>query len=563
MGDSPSRLLATLERQRLEYGGAAAGRRLALLQALERRALPRAAEVQRLHEALCFLRAYPDDARVLAQVERMLAGFDRRRDLRRHRATLADSGIAGTDIRFRFFAPMASWLARHWPGRLAIRWREFENQDLLERLLPLLVHFGETPAIDEYAFPVREWIRRLKGPHETGASFLIRRFERLKVDPFARELLYDELDVPMVLAPGPGTPSRTRAKHPTAAVAYPRGPIVRARPALRAEIIRPPRAVRLLEPREGRRLIDLAREAMVTRQRDLDVFSWASEDDVRLVDCGEGLSFACVGAIPERRLLLEAVYGYLTLRNGVPVGYVLSGALFESAEVAYNVFETYRGAEAAAILGRVLAMIRALFGAGSFMIPPYQLGEGNDEALRSGAWWFYQKLGFRPRDAATLGLMRRELGLMKRRPSHRSSTPRLERLARTSLYFHLGAPREDVMGRLALPNVGLHVSRYLAGRFGADRERGARECMSEAAELLGVRSPRGWSRGERIAWERWSPLVMILPGIRRWSPANRRALAAVIRAKGARGEADFVRAFDRHGPLRRAIAKLAEREPDG
>mgnify|MGYP006270346331 CR=1 FL=1 len=41
---------------------------------------------------------------------------------------------------------------------------------------------------------------------------------------------------------------------------------------------------------------------------------------------------------------------------------------------------------------------RAAAGADAFTIYPYQLGHENDEALRSGAWWFYQKSGFRPRD---------------------------------------------------------------------------------------------------------------------------------------------------------------------
>jgi hypothetical protein len=41
-----------------------------------------------------------------------------------------------------------------------------------------------------------------------------------------------------------------------------------------------------------------------------------------------------------------------------------------------------------------------LFDVDSFTINPYQLGDGNDEALASGAWWFYYKFGFaraRPR----------------------------------------------------------------------------------------------------------------------------------------------------------------------
>ena len=106
--------------------------------------------------------------------------------------------------------------------------------------------------------------------------------------------------------------------------------------------------------------------------------------DVRLVEWGEGLQFACMGAVPERRLLLEAVYGFLTLKNGVPIGYVLTSALFGSSEIAYNVFETYRGGEAALVYARVLAVARSLFRSESFTIYPYQLGHDNPEALRSG-----------------------------------------------------------------------------------------------------------------------------------------------------------------------------------
>jgi hypothetical protein len=74
----------------------------------------------RLHEALCFIRAYPDDAAVLAQVQTMLAEFDRRSDLRAHRLALADSGIAGTALHYRFFAGQAQWLARRWPEKLRL-----------------------------------------------------------------------------------------------------------------------------------------------------------------------------------------------------------------------------------------------------------------------------------------------------------------------------------------------------------------------------------------------------------------------------------------------------------
>jgi hypothetical protein len=518
--------------------------------------------VWRLHETLCFLRAYPDDAAVLARVERMLDRFERRPDLKRHHRKLTDTGIAGTSIHYRFFAPTASWLVRRWGDRVTIDWARFRNQDRLEAFLPLLALYAETPGLDEIAFTAREWIERMKGRRETDAAFLTRRFDALPGGPFVGEKLYDDLDPPLLLAPGPDTPARGREKYGRAPLAFQTRPLSRARPSLEEEVRHPPLAIRPLSPRAGQELIDLARAAMVTRSRDLDVFSYADRNDVCLVDCGQGLQFAGFGAIPERRLLLEAVYGFLTLKNGVPIGYVLASALFGSAEVAYNVFDTYRGQEASIVYGRVLATLGHLFRASSFTIVPFQLGHENEEALRSGAWWFYQKLGFRPRHRATLGLMREELRRIRRDPAHRSPRPTLEKLSRENLYLTVGPTRGDVLGLLPLANVGLRITRYLARRFGSDREEAARVCAEEAGQRLGVRSRAGFSPGERLAWERWGPLVVALRGLEGWRPAEKRALVEVVRAKGRRRESEFVARFDRHRRLRRAVRALAEgREP--
>src|SRR5262245_19480183 len=114
MGSRSLRVLESLERARADFGGPAADRKLEALRALEPARLATAAQVRRLHECLCFLRACPDSPELLAVVERMLDGFERRADLRRHADSLADSGIAGTTIRFSFFADTALWLAaRH------------------------------------------------------------------------------------------------------------------------------------------------------------------------------------------------------------------------------------------------------------------------------------------------------------------------------------------------------------------------------------------------------------------------------------------------------------------
>ncbi len=545
-----------------EFGAPAlAQEKVELMQRVGRRALSSARALSEFHECLCFLRAYPDDARVLAEAERWLDGFAARADLRRFHGELADTGIAGTDITYPFFAEMALWLAERWPDRLHVVWDEVEDPERIEGLLGLIGHYAETPYFDEWTYPMRRWCELLSRPGEADGAFLVKRLHALGLPPHVHEWLYQELGLVLRLTGAAHTPSRSRAKRSTGAVHFQRSPLDRSRPRLEQALGETDFSVRDVAPAEGRRWIDLAREALVTRSRDLDAFSYGDPNDVRLIDFGDGLVFAMVGVNPQRRLLLEAVYAFLTLHNGVPIGYVLNSALFGSAEVAYNVFESFRGGESAKIYGRVLAMLRRLFGADTFAIYPYQLGDENEEGLRSGAWWFYQKLGFRAKHAPTLALMQRELARQRARPKARSSRATLQKLARENVYYHAGKTREDVIGVLPLSHVGAAVSRSLAQRYGADLERGARECEARAQKLLGARAIASWTRGERLAFERWAPLVTILPGIERWSKEQRKQLLDVVRAKGARRESEFVARFDRHARLRQAIVELCRQAP--
>ncbi len=555
---TPRDALRALEAARTERGPAAAARRLVALDVVLRAPFSTAKQVESLHEALCFLRAWPDDAAVLARTEFLLARFARRPDLKRHRSALEDSGIAGTRTRFPFFAGTARWLAARWGGKLRVDWKAFEKGAALERLLPLVSLWAETPALDELDLGTRGWVNRLKGPRETDAAFLVRRLATVGRGTFEKEWAWEGLELPLVLEPGPGTPSRTNACLRTAPVVFQTRPLDRGRPDVRRELARPPLSVAAVPRREAERYLDLAREAMVARARDLDAFQWGDPQDVRLVTYPDGLAFAAIGVVPERRLLLESVYGFLTLKNGVPIGYVLTSALFGSSEIAYNVFESFRGGESGLVYGKVLSMTRALFGSDVFTIFPYQLGGyGNPEALQSGAWWFYRKLGFAPRAPRAVALMNEEERRMAADPKHRTSVPDLKVLASENLYWFGGRVRSDAIGLVELPNVGLRVVDAVRSRFGSDRERAEAVLTAEAARLLGARTA-AWSPAERLAFRRWAPLVSVLPGVEAWSPEEKRALAAVIRAKGGRRESDFVRLFDAHRKLRKAVVELAK-----
>jgi len=233
----------------------------------------------------------------------------------------------------------------------------------------------------------------------------------------------------------------------------------------------------------------------------------------------------------------------------VPIGYLQADLVGRSAAVSFNTFDTFRGGEAAFTFGRLLAVLRHVFGVDAFSIEPYQLGQGNDEGIDSGAWWFYFKLGFRPRAAAARELADAELARMRRRPAHRSSPATLRQLAAHHLFLDFDARRRTPLPPLA--SIGLRVSRLLAAH-GEDREAAAARVQAQAAAALGLRPARRAGHGERRVLANFAPLVL-LADASRWPPDERRSLLALMRAKAAASELDYARRFAAHRSFCRAL----------
>ncbi|MDZ7652520.1 MAG: hypothetical protein U5L03_08230 [Burkholderiaceae bacterium] len=552
--------LTALERIKLRCGAGIAARRLQLLRRLDRTRLKSAAAVQRLHELLCFLRAYPDDAAVAAQVERMLARFAQRADLRVHRDELAATGIAGTTQWFPYFWPTARWAVERWPALLQFDRSDKEAADNLLKALPLLASPLEAAAIKERRLDGFAAIDRLRGK-QTDAAFVVRRVAALPASEPLREAIYDAINPSCHLQPGrsvPGrsaatmTPSRTLDRLPVKP-AYRTAPFTAGRADLRAELERAPRAFRCLSLRDGARVIDLARRALAVRERDLDAFAWGNERDVWWVDDFDGRAYALIGMQPARRAPVAAIYGTLYLQNGVPVGYGQSDHVGRACALSFNLFDTFRGSEASHVLARVMAALHAVFGAASFSVEPYQLGQDNDEGIASGAWWFWLKHGFAPREAEALKAARAEQQRSARNPAHRSSEDTLRQLARWHLYFELDPAQPTPLPPLA--DLGLRAAATLAS-IDDDRDAALARCLKQAQRACGLRSERALSPAEREAWRQWAPLLALLPGLPRWPRADRQAICNLITAKAAPSEREYVLRLAAHARLRHAL--LAE-----
>ena len=547
--------LERLEALRETFGTSAASEKLQLLADLEHKSLGRAADVERLHEALCFSRAWPDNPKLLATVHRMLKNFSDRADLNRFAGALENSGIDGTDIRFKFYRVTALWLAQRCGESLHLDWQQFEDKDRLSRTLESLALFSERGALRQYFYDAPDWIDRMRSEDETDAAFLARLFTAPGGDAALLDHVYDELDISFHLSTSIATPTRTQEYVRPKAIQYQRRNIKRSVVDLRGAANSNIRFEKV-NGRQATRWVDLAKSAMVARSRDLDAFAHASADDVMRVYCQHGIQIVLIGMLPEKRYLLECEYGYLMLRNGVVVGYGTGTGLFGSCQIAFNLFPTFRGAATAELYASVLATFHKFFDADTFSVDSYQIGADNDEAIDSGAWWFYARMGFRPRDKGALKLADAELRKAQKK-GYRSSKDTLRRLANYPLYFSLGRKRQDVLPMVCTDSISLGVLDYVSRRFGSQREAGARRCSQELSKALGVDSIADWTADEQLMLHRLSPVIAAVADVKRWPKADRDALAEVIRAKGGVHEADYLKLFDAHTRLRRAIAAFA------
>lgn len=518
----------------------------------------------RLHERLLFLAAFPPGPRVLREAERLLASV--REGVEAFEAAGVDlsafddtetAGIAGTEIATGFSYDLTRWLVARFPARVRIAWELVDQPDRLGSALPRLIPLLEEESLADANVPYREWGEAAaRAGGRRALSWLLSRFEALPLPPRDRAELYDALGLPLAWDLREAGSSRTGMRGPRRTIFFHRGPLLsRAAVSLEAELARPPLPLRRLSRRQGERILDLARRADAVRYRELYGFTYGDPARVLAARPGRGVEIYLNGLPPERRLPLRAGYSGFALKNGVPVAYVEGLALFERMEVGFNVYYTFREGESAWIFAQILRLFRQVLGSRSFSIDPYQIGRENEEAIASGAYWFYRKLGFRPTDAPRRRISAREEARIHRDRTHRTPPRLLRRLAAGNLLFEVPAGGSSEWDRFHVRNLGLAVVRRMAREFRGDATAIRRACSTSVARGLGVR-PLSWPAPERRAFDDLALLLGLVRGLPNWSPAERKAAVAICRAKGGLDERRYLRLLQRHARLRAALLRL-------
>ncbi len=566
------RRLDELGRLQGAYDGAgeAARAKLDVLRSLRAAPLLRAGELLRYHDILLFLRAYPDDRSVLREVERQLRDFPARVEAlksaapERWEAELSDQGVVGGSVSNVFSHEMTEFLAHRHGEHVDVDWDEYQDSEAANFLgmLSPLVSWCENDAIEnDDQFDPRTWLELSRSSGDP--SGLSAALTLLRTSGLSRELagaLYESGEIPVRWRLVDGAASRTLARLPWKDFFFQRGPLAGRTSDLRADLRRPAPPLRAIPAAAGRDYVRAVREALAVRCRELHPLTHASPSEVYLYEPGRGVQIVVYGCAPDVRLPLESNFGAMLVRNGLPVGYGVGAMLLDRAEIAINIFPAHRRGESSWIIEQFFRLFVHHFGARVLVVRSYQVGDDNDEALESGAFWFYYKLGFRPAGKAIAKLAERERALLQADRRRRTPLHLLRRLSKGDLFFRLDEAGSSEWSELRVADLGYTVTRFVARKFGGRRAAAESACVEQVAKALGLDRRRRWTENEITGFRRLAPLLACIPGLGRWRPAEKQLLARIIRAKGSRRERTFVLLVQRHARLREALWNLARAE---
>lgn len=415
-------------------------------------------------------------------------------------SSLHNSGIAGTPVVAAFSLAITCWLVERFGDDVTLASVEGDPELVMALLEPTLDPM-EQEVLSEQPLRWPAWRARHLG-RERAAQLrrLLRLINRMPGDPVEHEASFAAMRVFVRWKIPPDAPVLTTGRFGVGDLRFHPGKLRRRATAAAAWKEGPGRPVRL-DQGDRRALVDVARGTLAALLSETEPFSYASEAEVELHDLGRGIQVALFPCIAGKKLALEAYVGYLLLKNHVPVAYGGGWVLGRQARFGINVLPPFRGGESAVLLTQLLRLYAHRFSLKCFLVEPFQIGKGNPDGIRSGAFWFYWRLGFRPRQPDLLALAEAEARRL-RTPGTRTAPALLRQLSESVMRWE--TPLTERWDPIDVDQVGAQVSRYILTEFDGDRA----TAQARSARILGLKDRRlavllaalapeeGWPRRE-------------------------------------------------------------------
>lgn len=225
--------------------------------------------------------------------------------------------------------------------------------------------------------------------------------------------------------------------------------------------------------------------AMIFLARETDPTTYMCLDSIRFFQLDRGISIALYGMDEERQLPFESYIGFTLFKNGWPCAYGGSWVFGKKAKFGMNVFEPYRGGESGYIMCQLLRTYKQYFDLESIEVEAFQFGLDNEDGIKSGAYWFYYRYGFRSMDKGIALLAEKEKEKMSKRPGYRSSEAILRRFTKSSMQLKWGNSQRYTIDIIIDEIYRMNIRQFRNNH--AEMERKALELISYSSDFLSAK----------------------------------------------------------------------------
>lgn len=540
-------------------------KKLSLINKLSKQIITGSETLIEYHDIISFIRAYPDNAQIFRAVEHELKSFDKRIDqyksLTRDKQAedLFNSGIVNTTTEHSYSLGATEHLLSEHADAVSIDWEtNDEVPEKISNIIQYLVAWQENDTLDNDDYlSIPDWLELARGNKTIGdLETFTKLVQRSNLPRDIQIHLFDNLDITTTWDLTDSKSSCTLKRLPCKNRFYQKEPIKKRTNNLRAELKKPTARLRHLSHKEGKEKVQAINEVLAVRNRELFPITYANPNEVYCFEPGRGMQIFLFGADHHIRLPLETNYGAMLVRNGLPIGYGIAATLFDRVEIAINVFPAFRAGESAFIIEQFFKLFHTHFGSNLFLVRSYQMGDGDDEPLKSGALWFYYKLGFRAVKDRIRKMVNKEYELIKKTKGYRSPIEKLRKLAKSDVFMHADENKMTGFEELSLINPGKIVTEY-ATKFDGNRNLMVQKSITKISKILPMKNRNHWSHNEIISLERMAPLIACIPNLSKWSNKEKTGLVDIIRAKGSTCERKYSVLASRHNKFKTAVEKMA------
>lgn len=494
-----------------------------------------------LHHILLCMMAYPSNEKLLRQVEKttslLLEQLSEPTSLQEK---LIGTGLLHSSIECNFTYQKIQHIVKYFPNQVSIHSVSSNSETqiaVLKQILPNVeyskIHAGEKDLksrISEFH----------SSKQQTELEWLLQTIEQSGTDVKIQAFLYNQLGVFIQWKVSSEKDSVSFLRGSDFPTYFHTAPLDR-KTSLQDIIKQKLPAPTKLSLKEKKQLIHSAKMTLFYLYRETEPFTNANEDDITVFQLDKGISIALFGSINNKRYSLESYIGYLVLKNNIPVSYGGGWIFGERSQFGINILESFRGGESSLIICELLRVYHQYFNATRFVVKPYQFGLHNPEAIQTGAFWFYYKLGFRPENADLRALAKKEEEEKLKNPKYKSKASTLRKYTKSNIALTLS---EKTYPDFDAEVLSQRITSFINSNFDSNREKAMQHCFKQLKDALDINT-KSWKEEDMNYAKQLSVLFCSYPDSKKWMIDNKKNILLLIQLKSAKTELQWVKHLQR------------------